>query len=319
MKTNVDVATGRHGGSEGDQAAQDHGFLQTAQVIHPAADCRLGEYSRRSVDSRRPQRSEIQSIFDFSISKRATIVRAVFLIDHENIPYDRVTVREIITCWLDATSDIRNAVRYVDVRAYGGWFQESSASRARFLAADFYQRCPTVLLHNGLLCHLTFSFADKLFKPSELFARDSEPFISHTVAVRSTPLHVQRNSGAICAEEDCELPSVKKWIKKRRACLKPACPHAFDAFFIRYEQKQVDVHLATDLLRACQSDIDDLIVVSEDWDLLPAFLACVEDRRPHQRLTILRFRQTGTYLDAMLLARGARIVTCVPSPLEAAL
>jgi len=239
-------------------------------------------------------------------------LRALFLLDHDNIPHTRASIKKLIASWLNSLPAAVSSPVYIDIRAYGGWYDKDSATPARFSAADLYQRdCPTVLMHEGVLCRLSFRFADKLITPSaESLVDEMEHRITHTVALRGAPLYIQRQAEQReCIVADCELSRVRKWINKRKACPKPACPHQFDEYFVRYEQKQVDVHLSVDLLLACKAQIDHIVLVSEDWDLLPALLAAsIECANGKKMLSLIRFRQSATYLDAILARRNVRII-----------
>jgi uncharacterized LabA/DUF88 family protein len=177
---------------------------------------------------------------------------------------------------------------------------------------EYYQeQCPSLFKYAGRIVRLSFEFADKLLSANgEPSVADDHPFITHTVATRNTPLYLTKHPDvAPCVIDECEISKVKKWIKKRRACILPSCPHAFDRYFGRTEQKQVDVHLAVDLvIRATTVAVaEHVVVASEDWDLLPAIYACTRYRNP-LCLSLVRFRPGGTYLDRALEAAGLRFV-----------
>ncbi len=163
----------------------------------------------------------------------------------------------------------------------------------------------------GRYCRIQFEFADKLLVPPALTKAAMPLAITHTVAVRASAETVVARSGVpLCPESDCQLRSVRKWIKRKRACTRDACPLEFKDQFERHQQKQVDVHLATDILtwaytwdRACH-----LAVASDDVDLLPALGAAALVRKGQPGVTLLRFLMSSTYLDGTLVDLGLRLV-----------
>ena len=229
-------------------------------------------------------------------------MRVCFLLDHENIPFQAVTVADIVEQWLDSRSapSSTSELVHVLIRAYGGWFEEQRSTRARFLAADFYQTsCPSVFRHGRSLCKLSFEFADFL-APIGGAEHNRPPIrITHSLVTRSSPQVLNLRTPQIqCNEDGCQLRVVRQWLRRRRACSKPHCPHAFSDVFMRREQKQVDVHLAVDLmLLAVSQDVDDyLVVVSDHSDLTPALAAAGSDRmRSYPALCGEIWRQSQLY------------------------
>jgi hypothetical protein len=243
------------------------------------------------------------------------------LVDHDNIPFDRVTVRAILERWIRA-AHLASAVGesgVVDlrVRAYGGWFEGSTSSAARFAAMDFYQGpdgCPSILKHGGLFCRVAFEFAEQLvaFGPNVRVAgADAGLRITHTVATRASPHRIVASAdAATCQQPDCQLQMVRRWLRKKRACTLRGCPHSFSDFFSRKEQKQVDVHLAVDLVGFVSSTAEPQLigVVSDDADLLPAILFAAQHKPTGCWLFALRFSSASSYMDSVLRDRGVRIL-----------
>ena len=232
----------------------------------------------------------------------------LLLIDHDNAP--ELGVRRLLREWLPAVSQVLPAGNFdVRVRAYGGWYAGTTPTDARYRAAEFYQQeCPALLQLAGRIVRVGFQFADALLiEPSSAPLR-----ISHTVASRPAADWVsRRQGGAKCEEADCQVADVRRWISRRRACLRPACPYRFSDCFERLQQKQVDIHLATDLILSAlspQRDGTHVAVASDDWDLLPAFLAASAPPSRLLSLSSLRFREDVTYLDSELERLGVNIV-----------
>jgi hypothetical protein len=228
------------------------------------------------------------------------------LLDHDSIPFETVSLRRILEAWIAAIPEttLPAGTHSVLVRSYGGWFRQAQTSEGRFKASNFYQNeCPSMLRTPDRYWRTHFEFADKLLMPPGAEQTQVAPSITHTVAVRGSAESVVGRSGAApCPEVDCQLRPVKRWIRRRRACTRAACPLEFKDQFERLQQKQVDIHLATDLLtwahtwdRACW-----LAIASDDIDLLPSLAAAALVRQRVPKLTLVRFFTRSTYLDATL-------------------
>ncbi len=239
---------------------------------------------------------------------------ALLLIDHDNIPFGKVNLRQMLEVWLESLPDnaVPTGTISVLLRAYGGWFRQSHTSDARFKASEFYQEeCPSLLRVASRYCRIHFEFADKLLLPLTSNKMATSLAITHTVAVRASAETVVARVGVpLCPEFDCQLSSVKKWIKRRRACTRGACPLEFKDQFERQQQKQVDVHLATDILTWAYTwnGTCPMAVASDDIDLLPALGAAAFARKGQSGVTLLRFLMSSSYLDGSLVDLGLRLV-----------
>lgn len=240
----------------------------------------------------------------------------IILLDHDNIPFDRVDLLSILRAWLSqlrSSGDLASdGVQSLRVRAYGGWFSDANSSRARYEAADFYQTtCPSVFNHDGRFVRVSFEFADYLIEHHVERPTDLAPVrITHSVAERKSLPWMRPVSTLECLEPECELSTVRRWLRKKRGCAKNDCRQSFSDCFYRLEQKQVDVHLALDLQAYATGSWPYMRVAlaSDDWDLLPALSLAAGSLPPSRTLTVLRFTRAGTYLDPVLLSRGVRIV-----------
>lgn len=244
-------------------------------------------------------------------------MKLTLLVDHDNVPFDRISPRQLITTWLESIDDLlaEQALVTVTLRAYGGWFLERNVTESRFAAAEFYQRSlPIVFFHYGRPCKVAFQFADTLISERG-WSDEGSVRITHTVAVRPCAQYMKVVPGVEpCDVEDCELTAIRKWARVRRACTYRECPNWFSDYFERKEQKQVDVHLSIDLLLAAGAAEtgEHVAVASEDWDILPAIAASADRVSNDVSLTVLRFRPGSTYLDSSLEKRGVRIATLLP-------
>jgi hypothetical protein len=256
----------------------------------------------------RPHRSD-SAVSDVGVAPS----RLTLLVDHDNVPFSRITIRHIIESWIDDLSGILSPRQNIVavVRAYGGWYDGVTASESRYRAAEFYQTdCPAAFLYAGRICRITFEFADRLL-PCKTDSADHRVRITHTVASRSAAQMFGRRMDALaCEEVDCELQAVRRWLTKRRACTRAACPQAFADQFHRKEQKQVDVHLAVDVITRAETMVDGehLALASDDWDMLPALAATTGRLAPRVTVTAIRCSTTSTYLDHDLRQRGIRIL-----------
>lgn len=199
--------------------------------------------------------------------------RFYVLIDHGNCRHaDSQFVKNVISTWFN---EIRSActlprIVTVDVRAYGGWFDGDMVTEERYDALSFYQtRCPSLLLVESTYCRFRFHFADDLILPLDTSGQGLP--IRGTVAERSRPLRLSRRPGSsTCADTDCELRSIQRWLRKSSACPKANCPHSFATMFRRLEQKQVDVHLSMDMVTLAARPLHHIAIVSDDTDFIPA-------------------------------------------------
>lgn len=213
----------------------------------------------------------------------------VILIDHDNIELAS-SPRRIVAAALGAIPAVADGVS-VTLRAYGGWFDGSSPTDARFGALVLYQDlCPTLIQSERGLVKVAFEFADELAL-SRFQSQRIE--IRHTVALRrSADRLMAQGKKDLCGEVDCKLTSVRSWARKGKACFSSLCPHPFEAVFQRRQQKQVDVHLAVDLLwfvSTCDPETA-IILASDDTDLLPAVLQA-SFQNPEKRLICLHSKR----------------------------
>jgi hypothetical protein len=234
------------------------------------------------------------------------------LLDHDNIPYSKLNPRALLEHWLSRLPEgVVPGALSLHVRAYGGWYSGNVASVARTRATEFYQdELPTVFEYGGKYCRVIFEFADSIVGIGLANARSRVPSITHTVATRTADRSVRPKIGApVCAETGCGLKDVRTWIRKQKACLRPACPNQFKDQFERREQRQVDVHMAIDLavLALALNEPSQVAVATDDSDLLPALSTAALRRQRGVGLTLLRFATSQAYLDDFLVREGVLI------------
>lgn len=242
--------------------------------------------------------------------------RLALLVDHDNIRRNSLSIKTLLPTWFGGIQEAlpETGVLAVDVRAYGGWYSEDQVTPARFEAAEFYQRdCPSLVRFREAYFTVRFEFADSLlYKGPPPCAAESAIRVTHSVVERASPQYVRLNdSRPTCLESDCRLNEVRHWIKHKRACLNPECPLSFEDCFVRREQKQVDVHLAVDLI-ACANPLSGyghVAVASDDADFLPAIAYASQIGAADGTVCLLRSPSGGTtYMDTLLVEHDVRLI-----------
>jgi uncharacterized LabA/DUF88 family protein len=234
------------------------------------------------------------------------------LIDHDNVDLTSSSLSSLLIKWIAELDQYLAAgsVITVRVRAYGGWFSGVSASEARYKAAQFYQsQLPSAFRADGHLCRLAFEFADYLSQSTDGIPPHR---VSSTVVTRSKPMMMkQRQPRLSCQLPGCELDRVRKWLQKAKACSHPDCPHPFTDAFERLEQKQVDVHIALDLVHFSENarEVEHIALVSDDLDLLPALVAAKRRLRTEtSTITVIRSLAPSAYMTDTLADEGVLLL-----------
>jgi hypothetical protein len=234
-----------------------------------------------------------------------------FLIDHDNVSVHASHLNRCLSGWVSQISREHTVPPVTDVlvRAYGGWWREDQVSDARSSAQQLYSEyCPALIAAEGHYWRVRFEFADGLLLPPGM--SDHVPPFHHTVVSRpAQPMSIADAAGPACAEQGCEVQRCRRWLYRRRGCTRNACPQIFGDIWMRTEQKQVDTHLAVDLLQLCKSWPESVHValVSDDTDFLPVLLASSIGSRKAASLTHVRLAGRESYLDDFLRKTGVRI------------
>jgi uncharacterized LabA/DUF88 family protein len=238
-------------------------------------------------------------------------MRAVLLLDADNVPLEDVSLNTILVCWLAGQSP--DGVGDATVRVYGGWWNGNVMSDARHKAALWMaEACPALLNIAQTYWRVRFEFADALISPA-LSNQGELPIRSTFVLRPAPPLTATQRPGQGCDESDCEVKAVRKWIYRRRGCTRNKCPKKFGDVWLRAEQKQVDTHLAVDLLLVAQGkQYDRIALATDDIDLLPALAAAFRECGGSKNVAHIRFRAESSYLDGRLLDMGGAIFTLPP-------
>lgn len=220
----------------------------------------------------------------------------LILVDHANIRLDRQRIRSLIDFWASLAPP--RPVSHALVRLYGGWFDDVRATDARHEALEAYSTSsPAVHRLASTVCRTTLQFADGLA------ASDLAPTITHTVARRRMAPRFSRALPAPeCQHVKCGLKETRRWTKRATACTNRDCLHQFGDMHLLREQKQVDTHLAVDIIayHAHMRDTQTLAVCSGDWDMIPPLLVAASAVDGRAQIVWVRTSGDVTYADEFL-------------------
>lgn len=235
----------------------------------------------------------------------------VILVDYANVPQDEIKPHQIFSTWARFIATAGHGSARALVRLYGGWFIEGTTSPERFRAhSEVTDHWPVVFTEGGVHHRLIPEFADQL-----IFTHGTRPAarVTHTVSDRRRAPRLRRTEVARqCQQADCTVKQVASWAASNRGCTTPACPHPFVATFGSNEQKQVDVHLATDLMALAlhRAPVRTVTIVTNDIDVTPALLlsvAAAKISNAELSFALLRSHRTVSYADASLAELGVAI------------
>jgi Uncharacterized conserved protein len=233
----------------------------------------------------------------------------VALMDYKNLQASGCNLSDALVCWLQQAVETNLSGPVVDVyvRTYGAWFDGTAPSEERTQALLYYQaHMPSLFAVGKRMFRAHLRFAEGLVSTSRVSSGADRFVFTHTSVVRPSEVTsaIKKNTEA-CTVPSCRLADVRRWISRRKACLEHGCPSPYSKFFERREQKQVDVHIAVDLLESVNSTYK-LALVSADNDFLPALMAFAS-RGDGSRLTWIRPHGEITYMDAFLRSSGITI------------
>jgi uncharacterized LabA/DUF88 family protein len=231
----------------------------------------------------------------------------IVLLDHLNAELNNLGALEIFRPWVLAISKPEvPTVLSVHVRSYGGWFSGVNTTTERqTISAQVQERWPSVLKVDHVFIRNNFQFADQLLS-------DKTQDITHTTSTRQKPIRFSTTDKATaCPNSQCEVKKIKKWMKDANGCTLSGCALSYFDCFVRSEQKQVDIHLATDLLSlAFQSEEDtEVLIVSDDVDMTPAILVAASASKSSTSISVFRSNQKPLYADSKLSSLGVRLLS----------
>ncbi len=229
----------------------------------------------------------------------------LILVDYANIDFEKVAPNQLVSASVEALGLANgNSQLNVAVRSYGGWYDGGASSEERYSAQRIHADWPAYFALRDTVVRVRTSFAEHVLQ-DEIVQRQPAR-VTHTVVERrGKPRPRSRKRDHECGE-DCKLKGIRKWFRKKYACPAKECDVIWSQAFFRREQKQVDVHIAVDLLAACFSGRWPAIaVVSDDLDMVPGLLAA---SGAECDLLTVRIEVSDHYADPELEQRGVRIL-----------
>jgi len=206
------------------------------------------------------------------------------LIDDANVEWtSSADVRQFAAAWLSHQPPESDRV-YIFVRAYGGWWNELTSTQDRTDAAIRYADAAGIFREQGALVRLACSFADDLLHTADDHHHASEKAvpIRYTTVLRERAGRFSRRPTGLCVTPNCQRDRTAKFLSAGRGCTSVDCGSSFATIFSRQEQKQVDAHLAMDILTTVSTSHRPVAVVSDDADVLPALLKLPRQECPRE-------------------------------------
>ena len=238
----------------------------------------------------------------------------LLLLDHDNLREAREDALSIIEPWLtvlerrQALPPKQGSAVSLDLRVYGGWFDGHRVTKSRYDAWQTYDNTWPVLVERPQYrVRIKIEFADYLLGR---LARQIQHKITHTVTTRHKPLRMRpTDQSRSCSEGSCERTKVRDWLKRGSGCTSSSCPNNFADCFERLEQKQVDIHLAMDLISAVSANgAQHVALASDDLDFTPALMSVGVNNSGTSSLVVVRTNRRPQYSDEALRSLGIEIV-----------
>lgn len=240
----------------------------------------------------------------------------LILVDYDNAfpPSAAFSDQEIalaVETWLRDIATRMPTVARLDVRLYGGWYDESDLSRHGTDAVRVMAAMPDFPLKNsdGRILRGTISLAS-----TPLSSPNSPPLLG-TYRKRGSLPRIRLSKMPYpeeCAQVDDRCPAaiLRSFTKhSNRECPVDSCSLSARDAFVAHEQKMVDTMLATDLLIAGHdpSSYFAIVVVSGDSDFVPPMLAA----RTLDGVRLLQLRprveEASGYATAVLVDAGIEV------------
>jgi hypothetical protein len=233
----------------------------------------------------------------------------VALIDYKNISASGRNPMEGLTRMFRKAIDTAQHYPVIDVvvRLYGGWYDGMAYSEERAKALIYCQEVlPSLLIVDNRPFRFHIQFAESLIGTQDGGNSQQKITFTHTSVTRTAELLGVLRRTVSCSIATCRIPDVRRWIYRKKACLEQGCPHSYSTFFERREQKQVDVHMVSDLL-LLSSKMREVVLLTADTDFIPAIVAFAETTKGG-RLTWIRPNADISYIDKQLTDYGISII-----------
>lgn len=194
----------------------------------------------------------------------------LILLDSDNLAWaDLRPLIERVVSLVPSTESVRE----VRLRIYGGWWDGELPTDSRIeIAGRLPELAPALLRVDSSLCRVSSEFADQLL--GEPPFRDE--IVRGTFVRRPIDrIVVKSQPSEACNHPQCQLRQCRDWVRTRHACSLKDCTKRFGDYWLRPEQKKVDVHIAVDAMLAAVDPRGptNLVIASDDVDLEPALQA----------------------------------------------
>lgn len=150
----------------------------------------------------------------------------------------------------------------LQIRLYGGWFEDMSASRmferAKTSVERFKNRMVSVNASTGILRYVNFA--------KGMFSLSERSFFA-TCRMYDFEASVSRDAGACCKDSSLHFDYIREYLKDG-AC--PVCGSGIRAPILARGQKMVDTMMSCDLLQLINNTKSPVALVSDDDDMVPA-------------------------------------------------
>lgn len=239
------------------------------------------------------------------------------LVDYDNAfpPSEPLTPEEValeVELWIRRLSTRYTDVARIEMRLYGGWYDDADLSRQGSLVVQILSRMPEfpIRLPGGRILRGEIALASW-----PLVSARSSPLLG-TYRRRSSLPRIRLNKQPYpdnCAKLDSTCPAaiLRAFTRtNHRACPTEACTTLSSEAFVTHEQKMVDTMLATDLLTASQHSSTDsiVVVISGDSDFLPPLLAANSIGGNQLAQLRPRVHESSEYATSVLEAAGVEVI-----------
>jgi hypothetical protein len=195
------------------------------------------------------------------------------LVDYDNIQAieKQRGVLQAITHVVQTIASVAKAIGpRVNVRLYGGWFEQMKMSRSALtispqVSKDFPQAMTLSVATSIVTTIVNVEMA------YSLIADPQRPF-THTYRPRAAPLNIRSlpDPFADCASHaGCPIGAIHAFLRDQK-CPTPGCNVSPERVLLKPEQKLVDVMIAVDLLYLSANSKEPIALVSTDEDFWPA-------------------------------------------------
>ncbi|MFK8056623.1 MAG: hypothetical protein AB8F78_10925 [Saprospiraceae bacterium] len=164
------------------------------------------------------------------------------------------------------------------IRLYGGWYEDdfTISRRGSIVMQALSEYRGEILVDNELIIRIKIEIAGSLATERNVKIRNT-----YVQKEGMKNLRVKPGFNSECSHSNQICPA--KFIKKLSAsalteCMVEGCSSINSEIFIQYGQKQVDTHMASDILIYSLKDdaISRIVVITADVDIIPPVASALE-------------------------------------------